>query len=279
MKKKISLKAQSLLFFLGVLSLINFGCQKDYEIQKTEEQSQVFSQNQVSEGDTSQMSNYTQVVEYRYDLNVVEPFEVNPDDTTAIILIESGIATNIENEFKMIINKFSTKEKYYQYGDSLGRHARVADQIIDRLAFLADSLNMDSITTELDSIPSWWVEIERDVANKILGEYSLRGVQPRGIMTQLNWSWNLHQCARNGPKRHIFTLPGVGMPNLWVLGWCDDPSGFYTLLIGGIDMAFDRTWYRRRMFYYWQWGFTGIDFCGELRWYEDRACSWWSFGI
>lgn len=103
--------------------------------------------------------------EYRIDLALSLPFSLDEEDPGNIgyrHVTESLLDSN--GQVLLIMHKFSNDSLYYEYGESKGLDPRLHDQIADRLAFLADSLNMDSIVDVLDSIPAWWDALEVEVS-------------------------------------------------------------------------------------------------------------------
>ena len=259
-------------FLLGIVLSLFFACSKEKGVWANLSDA---TSTAASERGQEASANQSEI-EYQIDLVVVKSFEVNFEDTTVVTLIESDVPTGKEGSLKMIIHKFTNKELYYNYGEQKGRKARQCDQITERLAFLADSLDMENIVARTGVVPSWWFDLEASVVAENLSHYG--SIVERGAMTQINDNMR-YQCRNGESSKVIFALPGVGMPNLWLLGWCNDPSGFFTLIFGGIDMAFDKPWYRKKLFNWWAWGFNGYDLCGPLSGANNKSCSWWSGGI
>ena len=226
----------------------------------------------------SQTTNPMIEEEFRINNQISSPFNYENFDSTITKLVETGLPGSIPGSQKVIWHVFTSQSFYYDYGILKGRKACECDKITERLAFLADSLNMDSIVNTTGVIPQFWTNLERKTSSNYLGN-----VAPRAIMTQINKNFK-YQCGPSENNSSIFTAPNAGIPNLWLLGWCDDPSGFYTIgFVGGVDMPFDRSWYRRKLINIWSDGFDGYDFCNltGVNWVllNNKACSWWSGGI
>ncbi len=224
------------------------------------------------------------ILEYRIDNVVVAPFTLSEADSIYTILIEGGIDIPNQNQKKQIIHKFTTQQKYHDYGVLKGVKAKECDQITERLAFLADSLGMEQlVSSPNDTIPTWWYNLEKAVYHQYIPNsiVSLNGASERALFTQINNDMR-YGCSNGESKKSIICSFGVGIPSLWIFGWCNDPSGFYPVgFIGGVNMAWDKPFYSKKLFNYWNWGLSGVDLCSAygLAPTNNRACSWWTGGL
>jgi hypothetical protein len=203
----------------------------------------------------SQTTNPMIEEDFRINNQISSPFNYENFDSTITKLVETGLPGSIPGSQKVIWHVFTSQSFYYDYGILKGRKACECDKITEPLAFLADSLNMDSIVNTTGVIPQFWTNLERKTSSNYLGN-----VAPRGVMTQINKNFK-YQCGPSENNSSIFTI------------------GF----VGGVDMPFDRSWYRRKLINIWSDGFDGYDFCNltGVNWVllNNKACSWWSGGI
>jgi hypothetical protein len=212
--------------------------------------------------------------EYRVDLTISAPFaseEVDDSSTGYRHLVEALLDEN--GGVLIIMHKFSNESLYYAYGESKGLNPRLHDQIANRLAFLADSLNLDRIVDSIGNIPDWWVALEEEVRSELS---PLDMTEARSLLTQINDDERYGARCTNGRRRQIVF---GGAPVLSLLGWRNRVSGFMPVGIGGVNIVYQRSFYRRRLRTFWSFGLAGIDFCGPLNYCNNSSNSWLRFGL
>lgn len=213
------------------------------------------------------------LVEYEYRINdsVVQAFTISESDSTNIYLYEIGLISSLPGYTKTIVHRFTTLSNYYDYAETKNVPAEAYDIITDSLAYLAELYNLDSIVAADEEVPEWWEELEASLYDNII---------PRGAISQLNDDWRaVCKNQHSDESTQIFSFPVIGMPVLGLLGWRNRVSSFTPLLLGGVDKVFQRSFYRRRLATFWNWGFTTTDFCGPLARINNNSNSWWSAGI
>lgn len=220
--------------------------------------------------------------EYRIDNSIVSPFTI-PEfttDSTSIYLYETGLFSSYEYHTKTIIHKFTSTSEYYDYAEYKGIQAELHDLVLDSLSKLAIKFNMDSILVADNEIPEWWMELETSVYNGVLNGLGSNTIRPRSLVTQLNEDWRGICKGQHGDgNNQIFTLPGIGMPSLGLLGWRNRVSGMTPFFLGGVNYIYRRAFYVRRIATIWSWGLTTTDFCGPLLRVNNASNSWLNFGI
>ncbi len=229
------------------------------------------------------------LIEYQFyiDLDSVAPYEPDPDeDTTSIFLIESHPSSSPGYDVLMIIHTFTDIENYYNYSDSLEYYdIRTYGQLLDHWAHVADSLNMDSIIASVDSIPSWWDDLQTDIYYDYFPE-ELGNATLRGLVTILNKCWRgcplPGDCFDQNCSNHsaVSTFPS-GIPSLWLWGLKNKVSSFASGLVGGYNTCFKKSFFRKRLWKHWDfYGLSCIDLCGSpLGKFNDKGNSWWNAGL
>lgn len=219
--------------------------------------------------------------EYRVDNSIVTAYTPSiASDSTSIFLFETGAFSSIAYHTKTIVHKFTSKSEYYEYAEGIEFPAELYDILSDSLAKLAIKFKMDSIVAADNEIPEWWSDLEDDVYEGVFSGIQDNTVRPRSLITQLNDDWrNICRGLHGDGNNQIFTLPGIGMPVLGLLGWRNRVSGMTPLFIGGANFIYQRSFYRRRLGTVIGWALTTTDFCGPLAGLNNASNSWWNVGL
>lgn len=209
---------------------------------------------------------------FRLDGNDVPRGTFSVDDPTRNIFLEEQ-ANNV-----LVINGFTSQEAYFQYGDNNGYNLRLAQKIEDHLAAYAESSGAIAEQEATGAIPKWWNQYFEDYMRT-----QLRASTPlltRSITTDL-WE-NTDAGGRNYTLVSMFGLHAQ-QPWLWLWGMDDKTSSYHPAqLFGSIETAFDRSWFRKKMFVRSKArlasGYT-INLDGDLAPFNDRAGSWLTLGL
>lgn len=223
-------------------------------------------------------SNQTILFEYYEDMELTDSFCIDTSEEFRYLIL-ARIPTDSSNIFIDRIHRFSSDSGYWAFGDSIELPLRNQDLIANRLSFLADSLNMDSvISANADTIPSWWFDLEEDTRE--LYSFNSGRITTRTAYSVIHnhFTRTYQGCASEDPNSS-WLLQMPGNPNLWFIGWCNKVSSFIPIGLYGFDIVFDKPFYRKKLATFWAWGAGTIQFCGPYQLLNDKACSWINGGI
>ena len=85
---------------------------------------------------------------------------------------------------------------------------------------------------------------------------SLEGARKRAEVASAGFIYEDCIAANGG----AFPYPRFGFPFM-PIGWDDEVSAYFSFGIYGSTGFYDRTFYRRPLLVWWQWGWTRFDFC------------------
>lgn len=242
--------------FVGIL-LSSCGKEDSYEDRRT---NPVEFSSQVTELDYE--------YHFFYDGETVDESAIDLEDTTKVILIETGLPDG-SNDFLVRVHVFSSLSNYYDYGLTLNEDLELLDDIQNHLAISAEQMGVFEYIDANGQIPSWWQDFEASVID------SMYGNQQRSLRKSL--TGNLRSECSGG--RSLILYPLVGRPWLWSSGWDNRVSSFTPLFIGGVHFVYNRSFYRSRRGTIWTWGMAPVAFCGPLSSFNNRASSWLNFGL
>ena len=186
------------------------------------------------------------------------------------------IVLHQENTTTLIINGFTSQEKFFQFGDDNGWDFRLGQKIEEHLAAYAVSSGAVAEEEATGQIPKWWNQYAADYIST-----QFRASTPlltRSVITDLY----------KGPNAtgNRFSLPSMfaghaQVPNLWWFGMSNTVSSFKpTTLVKSWEYAYDGSWFRNRMFVTTHGqGSPTINFNGAGIIYDDRVTSWLTLGL
>jgi hypothetical protein len=166
------------------------------------------------------------------------------------------------------IRIFDNYSEYLDYGDSIGLEATLHHEAYSLIGEYGLENNVDSFYLLNDSFPDHFIEYRDSILQAYLGFDNYSSSKSR------NWSAELKDknFCDSGPT--LFTLPYVGLPNLWILGWRNRISSFRGVGVAGLHMVFRKRFYFGHMYTFHVWGFSCIDFGGPLIYLNNNSNSW-----
>lgn len=197
-----------------------------------------------------------------------------PEGTFALDDSSRYIVLHQESTTLLIVNGFTSQEKYFQFGEDKGYDFRRAQRIEDHLSAYAESSGAIAEQEATGQIPKWWNQYAENYISTNLRSSTL---QVRSVTTDL-WE-NIDASGRN-----YTMVPGLGghsqNPFLWVFGMSNKISSFHPFQVAyTAEYAYDRTWFRKRLFVHTKAQFFGAYTVNLNPANEDRAESWITLGI
>ncbi len=206
------------------------------------------------------------------DGKVVPSGSFSVDDPSLSIVLEQY------DDNTLIVHGFTSEEKYLDFGDSNGYNLRLALEIEKYLSSYAESSGVITETEATGIVPTWWVNfVDTYLSSKLRN----KTISSRGISTELYTGFD-------GLGRHISTLPSfTGLGNYAFLsnwGMNDNISSFHpSSLVSSVDIAFDKSFFRQRMFTKVTNPRTlnvfALNFDGVNAGFDNRASSWITGGF
>lgn len=234
----------NLAFLMGVLSV--FSCQKEDVISGQRNTDINTESNVVSKTvylkDGVEMPNYL--------------FSPEQEEINGSYIAISGIEDGSKKKVKVIVNIFTTREKYINWGYINKRPVELYLEIEEHLASYAKD-NGYIAEYELTGVVSQdYLDYESEYFNKMTN-----GVNSRAVTM-------LHKDFWGGSSA---PMP-LTLPVMWP-GWNNKVSRYYPLNIWGGMAIYNKAFYRRRMATLWNWGWQSIRFEGPLSYLNDKMSS------
>ena len=197
-----------------------------------------------------------------------------PEGTFALDDPNRFIVLHQESMTLLIVNGFTSQEKYFQFGEGKGYDFRRAQKIEDHLSAYAESSGAIAEQEATGQIPKWWNQYAENYISTNLRSSSL---PVRSITTDL-WT----DKGANG-RNYTMVSAARGFsqnPFLWLFGMSNNISSFHPFQVAyTAEYAYDKTWFRKRLFVHTRGFFTGAYTVDLSSGNEDRAESWLTLGL
>jgi hypothetical protein len=192
------------------------------------------------------------------------------DDPNRYILLHQA------DDVTLIINGFTTREKFFEFGDNNGWDFRRGEQIQEHLAAYAESSGAIAEEEATGEIPKWWNQYASDYISTHLRANTTLGT--RSVIT------DLYTDPVRGGRR--FSLPSMfaghaQVPSLWIFGMDNNISSYRPLTLAqSWEYAYDGKWFRSRMFVTTHGqGKPTINLDGAASIFDDKTSSWLTLGL
>ena len=209
--------------------------------------------------------------QFKKDLVDVKVGSFAVDDTTLTILLEPA-ANNI-----LIVHGFTSIERYVEYGTKKGLKTKLEVEVLKHLARYADSMDVEAITLATGQVPSWYTDYTTSyVASKF-------GLSLTSLQTRNSLSTTVYEDYIRGGRSMSFIPFRTTYAWLGLYGFSQNISSFYPSgLIGGCDVVFAKSFFRKPIFRYWSNSWSQafeVNFDGYFLPYNNKAASWIPFGL
>ncbi len=245
MKKLLSLSVFTLT--LGLLTFV--ACKK--EVTHTS-----IPQSEVS---LSKMSEEIPVTYFYDNKSVIKgAFDPSKEESNTLVLLKLD-----ESQRKYVeIYGFSSKEGYLSYGDANRINLRLQSEIEDHLKSYAETSGAIAEYERTGVEPKAFT----DYAHKYIGSKKNTQGNFRGI------SFMYEDCFAGSGSSWGFVETSATM----LFGvWSDKVSAYQPLTLFALDSFFDKTFYRKRLATFANFGWTVYSFCQSgLFFMDDKTSSW-----
>lgn len=168
------------------------------------------------------------------------------------------------------IHAFTSTATYYDYGDQIGINFRLYAEIADHLYQYADENGYIAEYNETGDVSQAYWDYQTDYIDQALnGKSGSYNPNAKALVTIVHKNWS------GGSSWPLLPPIRPFMP----LTYKNKVSAFSPLLIGGVDIIYDKNWFKDRMWTYWGWAYTRIHFAWPLHNLDNKAQSWMNFGI
>jgi hypothetical protein len=232
-----------------------FGCDKD--------KGALPAHLEFAEDNIESRSEDSQIYEFYLDRNPVPNGTFEIDDDSLYVAV-TGEPTSNPNVGLIKIWGFSSREGYLAWADAHGLPAARNLEIEEHLSSYAEASGADTIYEQTGEVPQWYTDYETAYL-KQMGLFRPDEVEMRTIC------WLRKNCGDSGGAPMLRTLPVM-----WP-GWNKKVSRYDNLVVLGNVMMYDRTFYRKRFYNYWDWGWKEVCFRGPLAEFNDRMSSGFNF--
>lgn len=215
----------------------------------------------------SRAGGYTYV--YKLDLERVKVLDVSDPGLTILYELQPN---NV-----MIVHGFTSIDNYIEYGTRQGWNTRLEVEVENHLENYADSTGVEAEAEATGKIPTWWTTyVDNYLASKY-PSYTSSTLSTRALSTTIYEDFQ-------GQNRSL-TMAPLKRTYAWLKIWgMDDKTSSFlpASLIRGVDVAYDRSFFRGVMFRFISRnnipGYI-LNFDGVNAPFNNRASSWISLGI
>ena len=203
---------------------------------------------------------------YMIDLKIVNKKDFKWDVEGMEYHINVGEKDN-PNSQSVCYMAFTSEQAYDNYMvREMGNKYLVHKSIIAHLRDYAQSSGAVDYLEQKGEVPQSYLDYEQRYLAEHLPTDDLIAAKQRSLVGVL---FKDSYCRR----AFNFTLPLLGTP--FFIFNNNEASSFEALLIGGYHRGFDKSFYRRRIYSLWVWGFSCYNLPASV---NDRISSWWSIG-
>lgn len=149
---------------------------------------------------------------------------------------------------KIELHAFKSKEDYISFGEKYGLKLRESIVFEEMISSIAEKKGIIDMYEKTNKLPDWWDDYEKALLDSIFN-YSTDDY----IDTDKSVWVTLFKQSFGGPSSIMLRT----LPAMWP-GWNNSVSRVEFFGVGGGLIIYDRTFYRRRLATYVNWGMTTI---------------------